>query len=81
MLMLVPSSIGLVAAADVRKRQQHEVDWLPGLAELPVLTGEGVMQRAHRRLLVALRYCHHPQRRFGGRSRLNARPMIAARSS
>jgi hypothetical protein len=27
------------------------------------------------------RYCHHPQRRFGGRSRLNARPMIAARSS
>jgi hypothetical protein len=24
---------------------------------------------------------HHPQRRFGGRSLLNARPMIAARSS
>jgi hypothetical protein len=27
------------------------------------------------------RYYHHPQRRFGGRSLLNARPMIAARSS
>jgi hypothetical protein len=45
-----------------------------------VLTGEGVMQRAHRRLLAALAY-HHLQRRFGGRCLLNARPMIAARSS
>jgi hypothetical protein len=80
MLMLVPSSIGLVDAADLRKRYQHEVGSLPGLGEPPVLTGEGVLQRAHRRLLAALPY-HHPQRRFGGRSRLNARPMIAARSS
>ena len=53
---------------------------LAGLAKLQVLTGEGVMQRAHRRLLAALPY-HHPQRRFGGRCLLNARPMIAARSS
>jgi hypothetical protein len=54
---------------------------LAGRAEPKMLTGEGVMQHAHRRLLAATLHYHHPQRRFGGRCPLNARPMIAARSS
>ena len=80
MLILVPSSIGLVDAADVRKRYQHEVGSLPGLAELPVLTSEGFISVPIAACSLPSSY-HHPQRRFGGRSRLNARPMIAARSS
>jgi hypothetical protein len=66
-------------------RQPHQASGRSlNAMDLPALTPRGFWIRV---IMISAGWSslpspyHHPQRRFGGRSLLNARPMIAARSS